>query len=79
MHLIMTHVLAREFPELAPRIADLKRNDPRFASLLDRHDELDREITQAEQNGSSLSDEAIESLKKNRLYLKDELYKLATA
>ena len=78
MHLIMSHVLTREFPELAPRINELKSNNPHFASLLDKHDGLDKEITAAEEQGADLSDQALEGLKKNRLHLKDELYRLAT-
>jgi uncharacterized protein YdcH (DUF465 family) len=78
MHLILSHVLIKEFPELASRIEDLKRSNPHFTGLLEKHDALDREITVAEENGSSLTDLALESLKKSRLHLKDELYRLAT-
>jgi uncharacterized protein YdcH (DUF465 family) len=78
MHLILSHVLTKEFPELAQRITDLKTHSPHFASLLDKHDDLDKQITVAEEHGTAISDLALETLKKSRLHLKDELYKLAT-
>lgn len=76
-HKLLSHVLAVEFPELATRISELKANDPHFAHMLDNHDSLDRDIAAAEKGTTTLDDLALERLKKERLHLKDTLYRLA--
>ena len=73
------HNLALEFPEYKERVHELKMSNSHFRRLMDEHHELDREIRRAETNQHGISDEHLEDLKKKRLALKDECYKMLTA
>lgn len=75
---LLPHALNREFPELADAIAKLKATDHHFANLLGQHDAVDTEITKSETGVTPISDDALETLKKQRLHLKDQLYAIAT-
>ena len=57
-----------------PVIEQLKASDAHFASLVTRYETDNRTITGYEQGVGSISDEALETLKKKRLLLKDEIY-----
>ncbi len=70
------HTLVHEFPEFQDRIHDLKMNDAHFLKLLNEHDELSRVIYRAEIEVEVLADDYLESLKKQRLALKDELFQI---
>lgn len=65
------------FPEHRDLITKLKtENDLHFVKLFDEHNELDTEITNLENDpvaSASRADE-IETLKRKKLALKDELY-----
>ncbi len=64
------------FPEYRELITRLKGHDHHFTRLFDKHNELDQQIKNMEahiQPGTQLE---IESLKKEKLALKDELYGL---
>lgn len=72
----MTHVphgLHEEFPQAASTISKLKIGDAHFARLADRYEHLNREIHRVETDIEPASDERLESLKKERLKLKDEI------
>lgn len=72
----MTHVphgLHEEFPQAAATISKLKIGDAHFARLADRYEHLNREIHRVETDIEPASDERLESLKKERLKLKDEI------
>jgi len=73
------HEIAEEFPELKTRIHDLKVSDNHFARLFDEYHTVNREVHRIEAAGIDTSDEAFEDLKKKRLHLKDELYRMLTA
>lgn len=75
---LLPHALNREFPELAAVIARLKETDLHFAHLLKQHDAVDDQITKDEMGVAPMGDTALESLKKQRVHLKDELYHMAT-
>lgn len=75
---LLSHALNREFPELANAVAKLKSSDQHFANLLTQHDAVDTEITKSETGVAPISDDALETLKKQRLHLKDQLYALAS-
>lgn len=60
------------FPEYRDLISKLKIEDTHFARLFDKHNELDDKIKQLEANYASGTE--IESLKKEKLKLKDEMY-----
>lgn len=68
------HDLHHEFPEFNDEIRHLKMNDTHFARLFKDYHELDREVHRIEQGVENTSDEYLESKKKERLHLKDELF-----
>ncbi|WP_454720750.1 MULTISPECIES: YdcH family protein [Cupriavidus] len=62
------------FPEFRELISALKSQDAHFAKLFHRHNEMDQEIKNMEAGLVPADAVAIESLKKEKLKLKDELY-----
>lgn len=64
------------FPEYRELIAQLKVNDPHFHRLFSKHNELDQRVKNMEAYIEPASHEDIESLKKKKLRLKDEMYEL---
>ena len=76
---LLPHALNREFPELADTISSLKQSDEHFARLLEQHDAVDDEITKSETGQTFLDEVSAEKLKKQRLNLKDQIYRIATS
>ena len=68
------HSLAHEFPEYKDRIHKLKVNDPEFAKLFEKYEDIDKEIYRIEMQIENTSDEYLEGLKIKRVKLKDQLY-----
>lgn len=66
------------FPEHRELITKLKTTDHHFTKLFDKHNELDEQIINLEKDpvASVSREEEIEELKKEKLHLKDELYKI---
>ncbi|TDQ43185.1 YdcH family protein [Tepidicella xavieri] len=62
------------FPEYRELITALKGHDHHFTRLFDKHNELDQQIKNMEARISPGTHEEIETLKKQKLLLKDELY-----
>ena len=62
------------FPEHRELISKLKTADLHFAKLFDKHNELDQKIKNMENRVESGTPEEIETLKKEKLQLKDQLY-----
>jgi len=62
------------FPEYRELISQLKHNDHHFTRLFDKHNELDQKIKNMEAHISPGTQEEIETLKKEKLLLKDQLY-----
>jgi uncharacterized protein YdcH (DUF465 family) len=62
------------FPEYRDLITELKRTDRHFLQLFDRHNELDQRIKNYETHLEHRTHEEIETLKKEKLHLKDQLY-----
>lgn len=73
------HELADEFPQYRDKIHSLKTTDRHFAKLADDYHQLNREIHRVEAAGVNISDQAFEDLKKNRLKLVDEIFKMLSA
>lgn len=71
---IEKHDLIHEFPELRDRIHELKTHDAHFAKLFDEYHDLDHEVRRIEQGVENTSDAYLETRKKMRLLLKDQLY-----
>jgi uncharacterized protein YdcH (DUF465 family) len=72
----MSHVpneLHDEFPAQAALIHELKLKDAHFGRLAGQYHELNRSIHRIETNVEPASDDVLESLKKQRLALKDQI------
>ena len=68
------HDLLHELPEHAERIRHLQASDDTFRRELEAYDTLDRDIQETELNGTPVDDFHFESMKKQRLALKDSLF-----
>ena len=64
------------FSEYRELITQLKHADLYFTRLFDRHNELDQKIKNIETQIELATQEETERLKKEKLHLKDEIYKL---
>ena len=69
------------FPEYRDVISKLKTTDAHFAKVFDKHNELDEKIIKLEKDpvASVSREEEIDALKKEKLALKDELFKILEA
>lgn len=70
------HPLSVEFPEFKNAIHALKLGNAHFAKLFNEYDATDKAINRAENGVEHLGDVALESLKKVRITLKDQLFQL---
>ena len=66
------------FPEHQELIHKLRHDDPHFTKIFESHQELDKEIAQLELNPVHLINDDIESMKRKKLKIKDEIYKILT-
>ena len=62
------------FPEHRELISQLKTTDHHFKTLFDRHNTLDQKIKNIESHLEPGTLEEVETLKKQKLLLKDQLY-----
>lgn len=62
------------FPEYRELISRLKTEDAHFSRLFERHNELDHQIAGMETGVTPADAFTIESLKKEKLLLKDKIY-----
>ena len=62
------------FPEYRELITRLKSEDTHFTRLFDAHNELDQRIKNLEARIELGTESEIETLKKEKLNLKDQLY-----
>jgi len=62
------------FPEFRDLITRLKGHDHHFTRLFDKHNDLDQTIKNMEANIQPATQVEIETLKKEKLLLKDQLY-----
>ena len=67
---------AKEFPEYANVIAQLKSGDLVFRELFDEYHELDEQIYNIDEDITPVADHYAEELKKRRVLLKDKLYRM---
>lgn len=70
------HDLLSEFPESRDAIHELKMNNNHFSKLFDQYHEKDHEVHRIETGAENTSDDYLEVKKKERLQLKDELFKM---
>jgi len=62
--------------EYRDEIHDLKMQNAHFAKIFEKHNELDQKTTDADEGRLHLSDMEIETMKKEKLLLKDEALKM---
>jgi len=62
--------------EYRDEIHNLKQENAHFAKIFDEHNVLDDKITKAENGETPMTDVELETLKKEKLLLKDEAYKM---
>ena len=67
------HELADEFPQDRDLIHRLKQDDAHFARLAEEYHSVNRTIHRIESETEAASDERMESLKKERLALADQI------
>lgn len=73
------HELAEEFPNDHEKLHELKLSNAHFNKLSDDYHEVNREIHRIEAEVEAASDETLETLKKQRLLLKDQIAQLLHA
>lgn len=64
------------FPEYRDLITQLKTTDRHFLNVFDKHNELDQQIKNMESGVEPATHITIETMKKEKLALKDELYQI---
>ncbi len=62
--------------EYRDEIQKLKQKDAHFTRIFEKHNDLDQKIEDVEANRVILTDVELEILKKEKLLLKDEAYKM---
>jgi uncharacterized protein YdcH (DUF465 family) len=62
--------------EYRDEISKLKQENAHFAKIFEKHNELDQKVEDAETGRIPMSDTELETLKKEKLLLKDEAYKM---
>ncbi|MEP2989625.1 MAG: DUF465 domain-containing protein [Parasphingorhabdus sp.] len=70
------HELHDEFPEAGDILHKLKIENAHFQTLSERYHNINREIHRIESGVEASSDERAEDLKKQRLFLLDEIGKM---
>jgi len=62
--------------EYKDEIHELKQENAHFAKIFEKHNELDQKIEHAESGDTPMTDMELETLKKEKLLLKDEAFKM---
>lgn len=62
--------------EYKDEIHELRQENAHFAHIFEKHNELDSKIEHAENGDTPMTDMELEILKKEKLLLKDEAYKM---
>ena len=73
------HPLVEEFAEYKDTIHELKMNNAHFRRLANEYEGLDKSIFRAEQGIEVVNDDYLDSIKKERLHLKDQIYDMLRA
>jgi uncharacterized protein YdcH (DUF465 family) len=76
--MITKHPLLAEFPEYAEKIKDLYHKNQEFQVLLESYHNLDEEIFKIETNETPASEVELNKLRKDRVFIKDEIYQFLT-
>jgi uncharacterized protein YdcH (DUF465 family) len=76
---IAHHPLIEEFTEYKDTIHALKMSNAHFRRLAHEYEDIDKSIFRAEQGIEIVNDDYLESIKKQRLHLKDLIYSMLRA
>lgn len=60
-------------------ISDIKVSNAHFAKIFEKHNDLDQQISDVEEGREHMDQLALETLKKEKLKLKDEAYAMIMA
>ncbi|MDD3324793.1 MAG: YdcH family protein [Sulfurospirillaceae bacterium] len=60
-------------------ISKIKVDNAHFAKIFEKHNDLDQKITDVEEGREHMSDLDLETMKKEKLRLKDEAYSMIVA
>ena len=69
------HELAEEFPEHTEIMHDLREKDAHFTKLSDAYHSVNRAVHRAETDVEPTSDDHLVEMRKERMHLKDEIYR----
>lgn len=72
--MITTHPIVQEFPEFLNKIKDLHNHNEEFQVLLSSYHTLDKEIFNIEKGEIPATDDELTHKRKDRVFLKDEIY-----
>lgn len=67
------------FEHRKDQLEKLKQEDEEFRRVYNRHQELDKRVTAAEIGAAPMEDLALNQLKKEKLYAKDQLARMMDA
>ena len=73
---LQKHDLLSEFPDSRDSIHTLKMNNAHFAKLFEQYHNTDHDVHRIESGAENTSDDYLEGRKKERLHLKDQLFKM---
>jgi uncharacterized protein YdcH (DUF465 family) len=73
------HDLHHEFPEYLDFIHALQASSEQFGHLYDQYQNLTREVERLEEEDLPVDDFTIENMKKHRVWLKDQMYRMLVA
>lgn len=62
--------------EYRDEISQLKQENAHFAKIFEKHNELDQKAKDADEGRLALTDIELETIKKEKLRLKDEAYQM---
>lgn len=72
--MITKHPIYLDFPEYTEKIKDLFHHNDEFQVLLHSYTELDTQIYKIETDEELAMDDELSQLRKDRVFLKDEIY-----
>ncbi len=73
------HELAEEFPDRIEEIHNLKLANAHFSKLVEEYHTVNRDIHRAETNIEPTDDFNMETMRKSRMHLKDEIYSMLSS
>ena len=77
--MITKHPIYQDFPEFVDKIKELYHSNDEFQVLLHSYTELDTKIYKIETDEELAMDDELNQLRKNRVFLKDEIYNFFTS